>query len=159
MPQIGGDQVKKRFLVFSLIGMLFLGACSVLDDVNNTLTYVNEATDYVNEVSAFVNEAPDLASQAVTDEQARVELETMLTEMQEDIEIFNDLEAPGIAEDLHQQIVDYNTQAEEGINVVLENVENGQFDPALFENSEIFQTFQNITNTMDQIQQLGELGE
>ncbi|WP_453990041.1 DUF6376 family protein [Bacillus nitroreducens] len=151
--------MKKRFLVFSLIGMLFLGACSVLDDVNNTLTYVNEATDYVNEVSAFVNEAPDLASQAVTDEQARVELETMLTEMKEDIEIFNGLEAPGTAEDLHQQIVDYNTQAEEGINVVLENVENGQFDPALFENSEIFQTFQNITNTMDQIQQLGELGE
>ncbi|WP_142255328.1 DUF6376 family protein [Bacillus sinesaloumensis] len=148
--------MKKRFLVFSLIGLLFLGACSILEDVNNTVTYVNEATDYVNEVTTFVNEAPSLAQQAVTDEQARADLETMLTEMQEDMETFNSLEAPGLAADIHQQIVDYNNQAEEGINVLVENVENGKIDPALFENSEIFQTFQNITNTIDQIQQLGE---
>jgi len=147
--------VKKRFLVFSLIGLVFLGACSVLEDVNNTLTYVNEATDYVNEVSTFVNEAPSLAEQAVTDEQARADLETMLTEMQEDMNSFNELQPPGVAEDLHQQIVDYNQQAEEGVNLYIDNIENGQFDPALLENSELFQTLQNITNTIDQIQQLG----
>ncbi|MEH7238815.1 DUF6376 family protein [Bacillus sp. JJ1562] len=148
--------MKKRFLAFSLIGLLFLGACSVLDDVNNTLTYVNEATDYVNEVSTFVNEAPTLAEQAVTDEQALADLETMLTGMQDDMGTFNSLQPPGMAADLHQQIVDYNQQAEEGINVILDNIENGQIDPALFENSEVFQTLQNVTNTIDQIQQLGE---
>lgn len=147
--------MKKRLLVFSLIGLLFLGACSVLEDVNNTLTYVNEATDYVNEVSTFVNEAPSLAEQAVTDEQARAELETMLTEMQEDMDSFNALQPPGVAEDLHQQIVDYNQQAEEGVNLYLDNIENGKFDPALLENSELFQTLENVTNTIDQIQQLG----
>ncbi|MEH7383470.1 DUF6376 family protein [Bacillus sp. JJ1533] len=148
--------MKKRFLAFSLIGLLFLGACSVLDDVNNTLTYVNEATDYVNEVSTFINEAPTLAEQAVTDEQARADLETMLTEMQDDMVTFNELQPPGMAEDLHQQIVDHNQQAEAGISLLLDNIENGQIDPALFENSEVFQTLQNVTNTIDQIQQLGE---
>ncbi|WP_449539712.1 DUF6376 family protein [Ferdinandcohnia sp. Marseille-Q9671] len=148
--------MKKRFLAFSLLGLLFLGACSVLEDVNNTVTYVNEATDYVNEVSTFINDAPSLAEQAVTDEQARADLETQLTEMLEDMESFNSLEAPGIASDLHQQIVDYNQQAIEGINVYLENVENGQIDPALFENSELLINLQEITNTIDQIKQLGE---
>ncbi|MEH7225983.1 DUF6376 family protein [Bacillus sp. JJ1566] len=148
--------MKKRFLVFSLVGMLFLGACSILEDVNNTLTYVNEATDYVNEVSTFINEAPTLAEQAVTDEQARADLETMLTEMQDDMAAFNSLQPPEVAADLHQQIVDNNQKAEEGINLYLDNIENGQIDPALFENSEVFQTLQNVTNTIDQLQQLGE---
>jgi len=35
-----------------------------------------------------------------------------------------------------QQIVEYNKQEEEGINLYLHNIENGQFDPALLENSE-----------------------
>lgn len=69
MPQYGWDYLKKGFIVFSLLGLLFLGACFVLEDVNNTVTYVNEATDYVNVVSIFINEAPALAEQAVTDEQ------------------------------------------------------------------------------------------
>ncbi|MCC3357743.1 DUF6376 family protein [Bacillus sp. REN16] len=148
--------MKKRFLAFSLMGLIFLGACSILEDVNNTVTYVNEATDYVNEVSTFINEAPALAEQAVTDEQSMVDLETKLTEMQDDMVSFNSLEPPEMAADLHQQIVDYNQQAEEGINLYIENIENGQIDPALFENSEMFQTLQNVTNTIDQIKQLGE---
>lgn len=148
--------MKKGFIIFSLIALVFLGACSILEDVNNTVTYVNEATDYVNEVSTFINEAPTLAEQAVTDEQARADLETMLTEMQDDMETFNTLEPPGMAADLHQQIVDYNNQAEEGINLYLDNIENGQIDPALLENSELFTNLQEITSTIDQIKQLGE---
>ncbi|RFB18026.1 hypothetical protein DZB84_03695 [Bacillus sp. HNG] len=148
--------MKKGFIVFSLLGLLFLGACSVLEDVNNTVTYVNEATDYVNEVSTFINEAPTLAEQAVTDEQARDDLETRLTEIQADMVAFNELQPPEMAADLHQQIVDYNQQAEEGITLYLDNIESGQIDPALFENSEVFQTLQNVTNTIDQIKNLGE---
>ncbi|MDR4886803.1 DUF6376 family protein [Fredinandcohnia sp. QZ13] len=64
--------------------------------------------------------------------------------------------ATRIAADLHQQIVDYNQQAEEGVALFLENIENGQIDPTLFENSEVFQTLQNLTNTIDQIKNLGE---
>lgn len=154
--QNGGDYLKKGFIVFSLLGLLFLGACSVLEDVNNTVTYVNEATDYVNEVSTFINEAPTLAEQAVTDEQARDDLETRLTEIQADMVAFNELQPPEMAADLHQQIVDYNQQAEEGITLYLDNIESGQIDPALFENSEVFQTLQNVTNTIDQIKNLGE---
>ncbi|WP_026021705.1 DUF6376 family protein [Bacillus timonensis] len=148
--------MKKRFLVFSLLGLLFLGACSVLENVNNTVTYVNEATDYVNEVSTFINEAPTLAEQAVADEQAREDLETKLTDMQKNMDTFNLLQPPEMAADLHQQIVDYNQQAKEGITLYLDNIENGQLDPALLENSELFQTLQNVTNTIDQIKQIGE---
>lgn len=148
--------MKKQVLALSLSGLLFLGACNVLDEVNNTVTYVNEATEYVNEVSTFVNEAPSLAQQAVTDEQARIELETQLQEMKDDIESFNSLEAPGVAADLHQQILDYNQQALDGINLYLTHIEEGTFDTSILENTEVFQNLQEITNTIDQIKQLGE---
>ncbi|WP_226666132.1 DUF6376 family protein [Metabacillus litoralis] len=144
-----------KLMVFSITTMLFLGGCSLLEDVNNSVTYVNEATEYVGEVNTFVSEVPTLAEQAVSDELARLDLESKLTDMKEDIEAFNELQAPELANDLHQQIIEHNNTALEGIDLYLHNIKDGKFDTALLENSEFFTSLQEITDTVDQIKELG----
>lgn len=148
--------MKKWLMAFSAVPLLLLGGCSSLEGMNNTLTYVNEATDYVNEASTFANEIPALAEQAVNDQQAAQELETKLEVMKQDIEEFNELQPPDMAADLHQQIVEQNNQVVQGIDLYLNNVEEGKLDPALLENTEVFQSIQEITSIIDQIKQLGQ---
>ncbi|QAS52194.1 DUF6376 family protein [Halobacillus litoralis] len=142
------------------IGLLLvssmLGGCSILEGVNNTLSYVDEATEYANEANTFAEEAPALAEQAVRDEQAAQELETKLEDMKQDIEEFNELESPDMTADLHDQVVDHNNRALEGINVYLDNMENGKLDSKVIENTEVFQTLNELTSIIDQIQQIGE---
>ncbi|MCA0969045.1 DUF6376 family protein [Halobacillus litoralis] len=141
--------------VFILIGTLLSG-CSFLNDVNNTLNYADEAQEYANEASAFMNEAPALVEQAVNDPDKLSELETLLEEMKSDIEEFNGLEAPNVGGDLHQQVVDYNNQALQGIDVYLENMENGSLDPEVVRNTDAFQSFEEVRSIIDQVQQLSQ---
>ncbi|MFD1737959.1 DUF6376 family protein [Bacillus salitolerans] len=148
--------MKKQVVAISMVLMLFLGGCSLLEGVNNTVNYVNEATDYIQEVSIFVKEVPALAEQAVSDEQALVELETKLVEMKDDMKAFNELQAPEIASKLHQQIMEHNQQAVEGIDLYLNNIKDGKLDPSVLKNNQVFESLQEITNTLDQIKKLGQ---
>ncbi|WP_347549919.1 DUF6376 family protein [Pseudalkalibacillus hwajinpoensis] len=148
--------MKKHAMLLSLIFLLFVGGCSFLTDVNNTLTYVDEATEYANEASAFANEAPSLAEQAINDQQALEEFETRLKEMKQDIEEFNELEAPEVGADLHQQIVKNNNKATDAIDLFLTNIQDGQLDPSLLENTEAFQSLNEITSIINEIKQLRE---
>lgn len=148
--------MKKRSLAVLMAVTMFLGGCSLLEDVNNTLTYADEATEYANEVDTFLNEVPSLTEQAVSDEQAAAELETRLEEMKQNAEGFNELEPPAMGSDLHQRVVEQNNRAIEGINVYLENIENGTLDPSVLENNQAFQSLRQTMDIIDQIQQLGE---
>jgi hypothetical protein len=123
--------------------------------VNNTLTYANEATEYLNKAITFSNEVPSLAEQAVSDQQAAKELETNLEEMKKDIEEFNELQPPNMAADLFQQMVEQNNQVIEGIDLYLNNMEDGKLDPAIVENTEMFKSIQEIACIIEQIKQLG----
>lgn len=146
--------MKKTVIACFISATMILSGCSMLEGVNNTLNYADQATEYANEVSTFVNEVPPLAEQATKDQQAAKELETKLEDMKQDIEEFNELEEPSIGADLHQQVVDQNKQALEGIDAYLNNMENGKLDSSVIENTEIFQSLRDITNTIDQIKQL-----
>ena len=146
---------NKKWLAVLITVTLFLSGCSLLNDVNNTLNYANEAAEYANEASDFVNEVPPLAEQAVQEPEALKDLEIRLSRMKEDIEEFNTLEPPSVGGDLHQQIVDYNNQALQGINTYLDNMENGTLDPSVIENTETFQSLREIQSIVDQVQQLG----
>jgi hypothetical protein len=148
--------LKKGFIVLIASLLILLSGCSLLNDAKNTITYVNDATDYLAKATTFANEAPSLAQQAVQDEQAAKELETMLQEMKQEIESFNELQAPEMAADLHQQIVNQNGIITEGIDLYLTNMENGKLDPAVLENTQIFQTVQEISSIIDQIKNLGQ---
>jgi hypothetical protein len=147
----------KRWLIVFLAGVvLFLGGCSLLNDAKDTLTYINEATDYLTAATDFANEAPALAQQAVSDLQAAEDLEGLLQEMQTKLEGFNDLQAPEVVADLHQQIVEKNNIIADGIEIYLNDIKDGLLDAKVLENTELFQSIQDITSIVDQIKQFGE---
>jgi len=148
--------MKKNVLVLAAVIAMFLSGCSLLNDAKDTLTYVNDAKNYLDKATAFANDAPSIAQQAVSDQQATAELKTMLQNMKKEIQAFNKLQAPDIAADLHQQIVDQNTKLVAGIDLYLKNMKNGLLDPSVLENTEIFQSVQEINGILDQIKQLGQ---
>lgn len=145
----------KLFLtVFGMIGLLFLNGCSLIGEVNDTVEYVDITTEYINSTKTFANEVPQLAKEAVTDETARQNLENELGQMKEQIHSFNEIEPPSVAEDIHNQIVSSNAKLEEGIDMYLDNIENGTLDPAALENSEILTTVNEISSLMEKINQV-----
>ena len=148
--------MKKWLVIFSTVPFLLLAGCSSIESVNNTLTYANEATDYVNEAITFADEVPPLAEQAVSDQQAAKELEAKLEEMKKDIEEFNKLQSPDMAAELHQQMVEQNNKVLDGIDLYLNNMEDGKLDPAILKNTEMFKSIQEIAGIIDQIKQLGQ---
>ncbi|MCL6570537.1 MAG: DUF6376 family protein [Bacillus sp. (in: Bacteria)] len=148
--------MKKRLIVITASILLLLSGCSLFDDAKNTLTYINESTDYLAQATDFANKAPALAQQAITDQQAAVELESLLQEMKQNVVAFNKLEAPEIMADLHQQIIEKNNSIADGIDTYLANIKNGLLDPAMLENTELFQSAKDITSIIDQIKKLGE---
>jgi hypothetical protein len=146
--------MKKLFVLFGMLGMLFLGGCSLLGEVNNTVEYANVTTEYMESIKTFANEVPQLAKDAVADETARKSLETELELMKENINSFNEIEPPSIAEDIHNQIVASNEKLEEGIDMYLVNIKNGTLDPDVLENSEIMTTINEITSLRENIEQV-----
>jgi hypothetical protein len=147
--------LKKLLIVFSASMLFFLGGCSFLNDAQDTISYINEATDYLAAATDFANEAPALAQQAISDIQAAEDLQTTLQQMQESVEAFSEIQAPDIAAELHQQIIEQNSIIVAEIETLLNNYKDGLLDPAILENTELFQSVQDITSIIDQIQQLG----
>jgi hypothetical protein len=76
--------------------------------------------------------------------------------MKQNVETFNDQKAPEIMADLHQQIVEKNNSIAAGIDTYLANIKNGLLDPAVLENTELFQSAKDITSIIDEIKKLGE---
>jgi hypothetical protein len=148
--------MKKGFMILSTIFLVLLSGCSLLNEAKNTITYINEATDFLGKATTFGTEAPKLAQQAISDQQAAEELKTMLQNMKQDIESFNELQAPDVAAELHQQLVNQNNVIAKGIDTYLNNIKDGKLDPKVLENTEIFQTVQELSNIIDQIKQLGQ---
>ncbi|MBS4210207.1 DUF6376 family protein [Bacillus sp. FJAT-50079] len=147
--------MKKIIAVIGLLSILIVSGCSLLGEVNNSLEYANKVTDYINTAKGFAEEVPSLAQDAVTNTEARDNLEMELLKMQEEIIAFNEIEAPSIAAEIHEKIESTNTKLQEGIDLYLTNIENGELDPAVLENSEILKTLNEITQFMDQIESLG----
>ncbi|WP_273127470.1 DUF6376 family protein [Metabacillus sp. HB246100] len=140
-------------IMFFLFALFLLSGCSLVEEVSNGVNYVAEATEFVEEVSTFTQDIPALTEQAVTDEQARMELETKLMEIKEDMEEFNTLQAPDMAADVHQQIVEYNNAALKNIDSYLEMVENGTLDITAIEEYELIQSLQEISKTLDKMRE------
>lgn len=141
---------KLTLLFVAVFGSLMLSACSLLGEVNNTLEYVNKATDHINTLSTFAEQAPQMLQDAALNENVKQDLENQLNNLIVEIEEFNSLEAPKIAEDIHQQLVSKNNVIIEEINTVLESghIEN-------LENTQIFETINEVTTLLNQIEQLG----
>ncbi|WP_342614671.1 DUF6376 family protein [Peribacillus frigoritolerans] len=147
----------KKIMTIALLSILTLSGCSALEEVNSSLEYADHATEYVNTVKEFANEVPALSQDAVTNGEARANLEKELELMKTEIEEFNAMEPPQtqIAEGIHEKIVSSNQQLSDGIELYLNNIENGQIAPKALEDSEIMNSIDNITGLAKQIEELG----
>ncbi|WP_445486496.1 DUF6376 family protein [Niallia sp. 03133] len=146
----------KKWLLAIPMFILLLAACSPLENTKNTLTYVNKATEYIEDANQFANELPTLTQKAVSDEKAAQELEAELKTFQESIQQFNELEAPNMMQDLHEQIIEQNKNLEKGITLYLDNIENGKLNAEVLENNELIQSIQEIQSIYNQIKELGK---
>ena len=138
-----------------MISVIFLlGGCSFLEEANDSIQYATEATEYINELSAFAEETSSLASEAVDNPEAKGELESSLTSLQDTVTEFNNIEAPSFAEGIHQNLIEKNQELLDITNNVLEN---GEVVIEKLQDSEIYQTIDNIRDLKDQVEQLGEI--
>lgn len=147
--------MKVRLLVLLLLAGLLSG-CSVLDNVNQSLNYVTEATTYVNDVSSFAEQLPNMAQDALTNPEAFDQVTNAFEQMKEQINQFNALEAPAFAQDIHDQLSQYNETFLQEINTYITQITNNTIDLEAIQQSEMMKTMQSITELMNQIQQLGQ---
>lgn len=146
-----------RKWLFVIPALLFtLVACSPIEDTKNTLDYLNGASNYVNEASNFANEIPTMAEEAVTNPETVEELTSTLEDFQQQITVFNELDAPSLMEDLHNQIEEKNIQIQDAITQYETQIENGVLTLEAIENSELMKSVQDIQSIYQQIQELGE---
>jgi len=137
--------------IFTLTAIMLSG-CSFLEETDNTLNYATEAVDYVNELTSFAEDTTSLINEAISDPAAKEELENQLTALQDSITNFNEIEVPAIAEELHQTFTENN---EKLLNITNNVLENGEVAIEQLQDSEIFQTIENITELKNQIEELG----
>ena len=144
--------MRKIILVFVILSTVLMSACSLLEEVNNSLDYVNKATDHINTLSNFGEEAPQMIKDAATNPKTKEELENELKKIKQNLEEFNMIEAPALAEDIHQKLVDKNKAIEEVINGAMEN---GEIALEKLENTQIFTLITEITTFLNLLEELG----
>jgi Family of unknown function (DUF6376) len=146
--------MKKTFsLLFSLF---LLTGCGLLEEANNSLTYVEEMTDYLNEAEQFANDFPTLVEDAAADQSAIPRLEDRLNDMEAEIEEINNLTPPSLAEDLHTKVEEYNNKALKGIQQAQAQINKGEIQLGELQNLEIVQTFNQLQEIKGNLENLGQ---
>lgn len=144
--------MRKVTLFLLVIFSVFLSGCSLLEEVNSTLEYANKATEHINHLNEFGRDVPQLIQDAASNSDAKVELENQLTNLLEEINQFNQINSPEIAESVHQKIVAKN----EELNVIIENaMVKGELALDQLENSTMLNLINEITKFRDLVEDLG----
>lgn len=149
--------MKQYVMAFLFTGTFLLSGCSgLLDQVNDTTTYVTEANEYVMDIQQFTEDFPQLAEEAVQDVAKRADLTQQLESLKADIQEFNELTAPSIAEDLHAQIIEKNKVLSEEIQTYLQQLKMDNFDAAaiLEDQQGLMKQLQQSVNLLQDIEQL-----
>jgi soluble cytochrome b562 len=144
----------KKFII--LIGFFMLAGCGILEEANNSLTYVEEMTDYLNEAEQFANDFPGLVENAAADPSTVPALETRLKDMKTEIQEINDLTPPQLAENIHKKVEGYNEQALEGIDRALVEIDKGEVHISELQNLEIVNTFNQLQEIKRNLENLGQ---
>ncbi|MEK4847541.1 DUF6376 family protein [Bacillus altitudinis] len=149
--------MKQYVMAFLFTGTFLLSGCSgLLDQVNDTTTYVTEANEYVTDIQQFTEDFPQLAEEAVQDAAKRADLTQQLESLKADIQEFNELTAPSIAEDLHAQIIEKNKVLSEEIQTYLQQLKMDNFNAAaiLEDQQGLMKQLQQSVNLLQDIEQL-----
>lgn len=144
--------MKKFSLVMMILASMMLSACSVLNEVSNSIDYVSVATEHIYNLNSFAEKAPRLIEEALNNPELVDELEEKLSNLKVDIEEFIALtDIPTIAEEVHQELVTKNELLLAEINKVLVN---GHLALDQLENSQLFTTINEITGLIQRIENL-----
>jgi hypothetical protein len=127
-----------------------------VQQVDQTLDYVNGATTYVTDAAAWAESIPVQAEQAMLVPEARDELILKLEQIMTEIQNFNNLDAPAVAQQVHDQIVAYNANLQQEISVYVENLKQNVVDPLALQDTQIVELFQQIGQTVGSLQELGQ---
>ncbi|MGM0815205.1 MAG: DUF6376 family protein [Bacillota bacterium] len=149
--------MKKYVMAFLFSGTLVLSGCSgLLDQVNDTTTYVTEANKYVTDIQQFTEDFPKLAEEAVQNAAKKAELTQQLESLKADIQEFNELTAPKIAEDLHAQIMEKNKVLSVEIQTYLQQLKADNSDAAaiLVDQQGLIKQLQQSVSLLQDIEQL-----
>ncbi|MGF3102968.1 DUF6376 family protein [Rossellomorea sp. DUT-2] len=139
-----------------LLSFFMLTGCGILEEANNSLTYVEEMTDYLNEAEQFANDFPGLVENAAADSSNIPALETRLKDMKTEIQEINDLTPPQLAESIHKKVEGYNEQALEGIDRALVEIDKGEVQISELQNLEIVNTFNQLQEIKGNLENLGQ---
>jgi PBP1b-binding outer membrane lipoprotein LpoB len=148
--------MKKTIGTLILSMSIIVTGCSGVEEVKDNFNYVTEATDFVADVQNFANEIPEMAEKAVTDLNARTQLEDLLTEMKTDIQDFEGLTPPSMIEDIHNQINESNTALENGIDKYLTAIEDGNLSSEILSEIDLLEELSVYTDLLEQIQKLDQ---
>ncbi|UII58334.1 DUF6376 family protein (plasmid) [Cytobacillus spongiae] len=143
--------MKNIIIAFSF---LMLTGCGILEEANNSLTYVEEMTEYLNEAEQFTNDFQGLVEDAAADPSAIDTLESRLKEMKTEIQEINDLTPPQLADNLHQQVLEYNGRALEGIDRALVEIDKGEGQISELKDLEIVNTFNQLQDLKSNLESL-----
>ncbi|MEH7634590.1 DUF6376 family protein [Bacillus pumilus] len=149
--------MKKYVMAFLFSGTLVLSGCSsLLNQVNDTTTYVTEVNEYVTDIQQFTEDFPKLAEEAVKNATKKAELTQQLESLKADIQEFNEVTAPKIAEDLHAQIIEKNEVLSEEIQTYLQQLKADNIDIAamLEEQQGLIKQLHQSVNLLQDIEQL-----
>ncbi|MEK5135567.1 DUF6376 family protein [Bacillus sp. FSL W8-0645] len=149
--------MKKYVISLLFSGTLVLSGCSgLLDQVSDTTTYVTEANEYVTDIQQFTEDFPQFAEEAVKNAAKKAELTQQLESLNADIQEFNEITAPKIAEDLHAQIIEKNKVLSEEIQTYLQQLKADNIDVAamLEDQQGLIKQLQQSVNLLQDIEQL-----
>ncbi|OIU71936.1 DUF6376 family protein [Rossellomorea aquimaris] len=146
--------MKKFILV--LLSLSLLTGCGLLEEANNSLTYVEEMTDYLNEAEQFANDFPALVENASANSSALPELEGRLNDMKSEIEEINNLTPPSMAEDIHAKVTDYNNKALQGIEQAQTQIDKGEVSLSELQSLEVVKTFNQLQEIKGNLENLGQ---
>ncbi|WP_353854560.1 DUF6376 family protein [Bacillus sp. Bos-x628] len=149
--------LKKYVVSLLFSGTLVLGGCSgLLEQVNDTTTYVTEANDFVSEIQQFTEQFPKLAEEGVQDAAKKAALTQQLESLKTEIQSFNELTAPKVAEELHAQIIEKNKLLSKEIQTYLQQLKEDNVDLAIIleEQQGLIQHLQQSVSLLQNIEQL-----
>lgn len=144
--------MKKTILFVVLLSAFMLSACSLSEEVNHSLEYAKEVKEQIDTLSNFAQDAPQMIKDAALSPEARQELESHLNGLKTNINDFNKIEVPTIAESIHEQLITKNQNLLEEINAL---VDNGNIVLENIENSQIFTTINDVISLLNRIENLG----
>lgn len=145
---------KYRLAILIPLFILIISGCSAVSDLNNSIDYVTKATTYIDKMNTHSNTIPPIFEKAVTDNNARTQLEQQLATMKTDIQNFNQLTPPEFAAGIHQSIEEKNQTILNGIDLYTTHIKNGTVNPDMIQNLEVFQTIKELNSLLSQLEQL-----